>query len=424
MQQPKQPDLSADAQEWHVESETAKEESQTASLPQVETPVSPDSDGPVTMIQDPFGIPTHRIAEIQQREDDWVDEGIDEEEIQRLTQAMEGEQERQIQALTEMKTEQVQQIADILATQIAEDKLLSAALAEELAEESADADTIMPESIPLDLEEVQSCLEAVLFMSDKPLSLEKLQTMVAPEQPFSIFQEAMTELKARYEKLFHGIELVEIGGGYQFRTKQIRTPWIKKLVKIQTQRLSSGGMETLSIVAYKQPVMKDDIDRIRGVDSSHFIRGLLDRKLIQMSGRSDLPGRPILYTTTDDFLSVFGLKDLAALPPLRELESMMPNSETNNPDDEDPRIKEVRRLVAQMKSDPTRIQYDSKEDEKFLQEIRERVGSIAVSTPSLDAQREAEKAEKMAAAIAAAAPPVPVMPATVVAPEDSVNSVQ
>jgi hypothetical protein len=147
---------------------------------------------------------------------------------------------------------------------------------------------------------------------------------------------------------------------------------------------------------------EEEIDKIRGVDSSYFVRGLMEKKLIEIAGRSELPGRPMLYATTAHFLELFGLKDLAALPPLRELEEMIPNSQSKNPEDEDPRVKEMRRLVGKMKSDTsTTLLYDPAEDERILTEIRERVHSIPTSTPYLDEQKAAEKAAKDAAKQAA-----------------------
>jgi segregation and condensation protein B len=148
-------------------------------------------------------------------------------------------------------------------------------------------------------------------------------------------------------------------------------------------------MECLTIIAYKQPVLKEEIDKIRGVDSSYFIRGLLDRGLIEMSGRSDLPGRPILYSTTPKFLELFGINSVKDLPPLHEIENMVPHSEVG--DEEDPRIKEMRKLVQDMKSDKTRIDYDPREDERILKEMKERISAISVSTPSLDEQKALEK---------------------------------
>ncbi len=286
-----------------------------------------------------------------------------------------------------------------LARQIAEDQALEKQLAEEaaLAEKNdAELQAALPNSETLDLVELQSCVEALLFMADKPISVEKLRELLGPSFTHGVFQEAMTELVDRYKNSHHGIELVKIAGGYQFRTKPGRAALARKLAKTQTQRLSSGALETLAIVAYKQPAMKDDIDKIRGVDSSHFIRGLLDKKLIKISGRSELPGRPMLYSTSQEFLEVFGLSDLQAMPPLRELESMIPASQATH--EEDPRVKRLREMVGEMNLDASvTLQYDPKEDEKLLQEIRERVQSIPMSTPYLDEQKAAEKAELLAA---------------------------
>jgi len=201
---------------------------------------------------------------------------------------------------------------------------------------------------------------------------------------------------------------VEVAGGLQFRTKPGRAALAKKLAKVTTQRLSSGAMQTLAIIAYRQPAMKEDVDKIRGVDSSYFIRGLLERKLIQISGRSELPGRPMLYTTTPEFLELFGLKDLAAMPSLHEIEKMIPSSQSSNPDSpdyEDPRVKEMRRLVGQMKSDTsTTIHYNPREDEKILREIRERINSIPTSTPYLEEQKAKEKQEAELATLVDEAP--------------------
>jgi len=266
------------------------------------------------------------------------------------------------------------------------------------AESGEDGETIELEAVPapeLDLEELQSCVEALLFLSDKPLSLKRIQELLGPSYAVEKFQDAFSAMMQRYQSVHHGIELVEVGGGYQFRTKIGRASLAQKLAKVQTQRLSSGAMETLAIIAYKQPVMKEDVDKIRGVDSSYFVRGLMERKLIKISGRSELPGRPILYSTTDEFLQVFGLKDLSSLPPLSELEQMIPTSESQNPENEDPKVREMRRLVNEMKMNKDSIlNYDPKEDEKILQEIKDRVKAIPVSSPYLDELKAAEQLAK------------------------------
>ena len=330
------------------------------------------------------------------------------EQLDRLAQAIaevEAEVEAAAEAVNSDEDDEAQAAAQ-LAAEIAEDEALAkqleeeAALAEEMDPELQAALPKAPETVngELDLREMESCIEALLFMTDKPMSVEKLQNLLGPDFSLSIFQEAMTSLRDRYNANHHGIEIVEVGGGYQFRTKPGRAALARKLAKVQTQRLSSGAMESLAIVAYRQPVMKEDIDKIRGVDSSYFIRNLLDKKLIQISGRSDLPGRPMLYSTTSEFLELFSLKDLSSMPPLHEIEKMIPSSQTTNPDEEDPRVKEMRRLVSQMKSDTsTNLMYNPREDEKILKEIRERVNAIPTSTPYLEEQKDLEKQAAIAA---------------------------
>ncbi len=399
---------------------------------------------PVAIITDPFGFHNIEVSEAQNIEDeldlddDFSDEIIDEldisaireslnneledvdfieekspsevdQEMSSLAQAVAVEQAKLEVELEALSAETAENQSKLLAAQIAEDEALAQHLAEEagtseaLEEEDPEVLAALPQVDAegnLDLQELESCVEALLFISDKPLSTDKLKELLSTETqeiPFALLQEALTSLRDRYQRIQHGIELVEVNHGLQFRTKPGRAALAKKLAKVQTQRLSSGAMETLAIVAYRQPALKDDIDKVRGVDSSHFIRGLLDKKLIRISGRSELPGRPMVYSTAPEFLELFGLKDLAALPPLRELEQMVPKSQSDNPEDEDPRVKEMRRLVGQMKADDTRLAYDPREDEKILTEIRERVKEIPTSTPYLDEQKAQEKAALEAA---------------------------
>lgn len=375
----------------------------------------------VAFIDDPYGIKTIEISEAQKTSEELeLDEELepetefetDDSQLENLANALDEQAKRlEAEALAAQAQPAEEASAEELARQIAEDQ----ALAAEMAREAAEAEKLLeidPEllaALPrepqpdaqgnMDLSELQSCIETLLFMVDKPISPKKLQEWLGPDFKEELFVQALEGLKERYQSPHHGIELVEISNGWQLRTKPGRAALAKKLSKIQTQRLSSGGMETLAIIAYRQPVMKEEIDKIRGVDSSYFVRGLLDKKLIAITGRSELPGRPMLYSTTDHFLELFGLKDLAALPSLRELEQMVPASQSKNPEDEDPRVKEMRRLVNSMKADTsTSLLYDPKEDEKILKDIRERVQSIPTSTPYLDEQKALEKAAKEAAA--------------------------
>lgn len=265
-------------------------------------------------------------------------------------------------------------------------------LSEDMSEEDAALRAALPkvdQNGEYDLEDLQSCIDTLLFYSDKPISLKKIKDMLemtdAPNEPILL---AIENLKLSYQTSGRGFEIAEIAGGYQFRTKPSKAPLLRKLAKVQIQRLSRGAMETLTICAYKQPCTKDDIDSVRGVDSSHFIRTLLDRKLIEVSGRSEAPGRPMIYSTTDTFLEVFGLMDLGGLPPLREIEAMVPQMAASEEGAEDPRVLQMRKMVSQMKTEANHLDYDSKEDERILQDIRDRVKSIDISTPYLERQKQ------------------------------------
>ncbi len=263
--------------------------------------------------------------------------------------------------------------------------------AEELSEEDAALRSALPranEEGEYDLTDLQSCIDTLLFYSDRPLSLKKMKEMLEmTEAEDAPLLQAIELLKGSFQSENRGFEIAEIAGGYQFRTKSKKAPLLRKLAKVQVQRLSRGAMETLTICAYKQPCTKDDIDQVRGVDSSHFIRTLLDRKLIEVSGRSEAAGRPMIYQTTDTFLEVFGLMDLSALPPLREIEAMVPQMAAQEEGAEDPRVIQMRKLVTQMKTESNHLDYDAREDEKILQEIRDRVKTIDISTPYLERQK-------------------------------------
>ena len=335
------------------------------------------------------------------------------EQLSRMIAAAQQAEEKIIDEMAEQsqKARQLQdrQAQAELARQVAEDEALQKIEAEAATLANSDQDELDEElkaALPTadeqgnpDLESMQSCIEALLFMSEKPLPLKKLKEYLGPQYSQKLFKEAMSALEKRYADPHQGIELKEVAGGYQLRTKPERAALARLLSKTQPHKLSRGAMETLAIVAYKQPILKDEVDKIRGVDSSHFIRGLMDKKLIHMNGRSELPGRPILYGTTTEFLEIFGLKDLSALPPLRELESMVPSSEADADGDdsnEDPQLRQLRQLVHHMNEDKHRLEYNPKEDDQILDDFRQQVKSIPISTPFLEKQKEEEKAAREA----------------------------
>jgi segregation and condensation protein B len=128
------------------------------------------------------------------------------------------------------------------------------------------------------------------------------------------------QIQTEYEDRSKGIELVEVAGGYQFRTKSSWAGWVSRLKKVKAVKLSQAALETLAIVAYRQPVIRPAIEDIRGVDSGSVLHTLLEKGLIKIMGRKDLPGRPIVYGTTKTFLELFSLNTLSDLPSLKEIQ--------------------------------------------------------------------------------------------------------
>ena len=161
-------------------------------------------------------------------------------------------------------------------------------------------------------------LEAVLFAADSPLGLKELKEIV-PDAPSMVIKNALSLLMEEYRGRDKGIELVEVAQGYRFQTKEAYKDWVLKGLKKAPRRLGRAALETLAIIAYKQPITRAEIERIRGVDVSGVLRHLLSLELIRISGRKDCPGRPLLYGTTRRFLEVFHLKDLSELPAPQEL---------------------------------------------------------------------------------------------------------
>ncbi len=171
------------------------------------------------------------------------------------------------------------------------------------------------------LSHLAAVLECVLFTAETPLSLNRVAE-IFPNQSQQEWQEALDELCAQYDGAGHGVFVAEVAGGYQLRTRSEYASWIVQTRPANPQRLSQAALETLAVIAYKQPIIRAEIEAIRGVDVSGVLRQLLEKGLIQMLGRKDIPGRPILYGTTATFLEVFGLKDLRSLPTQEELQAL------------------------------------------------------------------------------------------------------
>jgi len=163
-----------------------------------------------------------------------------------------------------------------------------------------------------------SVLEALLFLSGELLLISAIKDVI--ELPEPEIKKLMEELMAEYKNRNTGLLIVEIANGYQMVTNPQYADWVKKFRSIHiSSKLSVPALETLAIMAYKQPIIRAEIEQLRGVNSDSAIRTLLERRLIKIMGRKEVPGRPFLYGTTREFLQYFGLKDLTELPTLKDL---------------------------------------------------------------------------------------------------------
>jgi len=176
------------------------------------------------------------------------------------------------------------------------------------------------------MEEKVAIIEALIFACETPLTAERIAEILPGTEKKEIAS-LLEGLKQEYSERGGGICLWEVAGGLQFRTRTDLAPWIRKLKAGRPALLSSAAMETLAVVAYRQPLVKSEIDRIRGVDTSGALKGLMEKKLVRIVGRKDVPGKPIIYGTTRKFLEVFNLKDLSELPTLRELKDFQGQQE-------------------------------------------------------------------------------------------------
>ena len=173
----------------------------------------------------------------------------------------------------------------------------------------------------MDPEILKSIIEGLIFAHSEPVTVDSLAA-VLQETSADKIQSVLDGLQDEYLQRSRGFVLVKVAGGYQFRSLPNIAPWILEMRKMKPARLSRAALETLSIVAYNQPVTKSRIEQIRGVESSAPLRSLVERDLVVIVGRKDIAGRPMLYGTSKRFLEVFGLPDLASLPALPEIENI------------------------------------------------------------------------------------------------------
>lgn len=229
---------------------------------------------------------------------------------------------------------------------------------------------------------ILSALESLFFASETVLSVSSIK--VALEKKFSLspseIKKYLKILQQEYTDKVRGIELVEVNNAYQLRTKSENKEFVQALVKAKSFRLSPASLEALSIVAYKQPCIKSAIDEVRGMDSGHLVRALMDRGLVKFSGKSELPGKPMLYSTTDKFLEVFGLNKIVDLPSLSEIEELLPEDVLE--------VKKTDKLSVITDSLTEKQSCNDIQDQEELNKLSERLSGIKVLPEALRAKKE------------------------------------
>ncbi len=192
--------------------------------------------------------------------------------------------------------------------------------ADEVPDLQSSLEKLIQKSRNLSPERIRTVVESILFVADKPLNLDQLYEATGIDR--NLIQEALGRISGIHRDGISGLVLYEVSGGWQFRTDPHSAEYVRRYLRVKPQRLTRAAVETLAIIAYRQPVTRPEIEDIRGVDCGAVIKALLDRKLIKILGKKEEVGRPMLYGTTKEFLEFFALKDLSALPTLREFHEL------------------------------------------------------------------------------------------------------
>ncbi|WP_347357085.1 SMC-Scp complex subunit ScpB [Bdellovibrio sp.] len=240
-------------------------------------------------------------------------------------------------------------------------------------------------------ERLESIVESVLFASDRPVSLASLKLLFKGTNiRGDKIRRALDQLAVEYAGGRRGVTLEEVPGGYQLRTKIDNMEFLKRTLKARQFKLSGPALEVLSIVAYKQPTVKVEVDEIRGVESGHLLRALMEKNLVCFEGKSELPGRPMQYGTTKKFLEIFGLRSLKELPTLSQIDELLPEGIDEQQAEEKPTLA----MITDSLSETFIGSYSQGEEE--LMKIQEQLEDIATTSNFFEEEkrRQAEKRDQ------------------------------
>lgn len=238
-------------------------------------------------------------------------------------------------------------------------------------------------------EQAQSIVESILFASDRPVSLASItEVFKGTNIKKAHVRDLLENLSVEYAGGTRGIFLEEVTGGYQLRTKIDNMKFLKGTVRARPFKLSGPALETLAIVAYKQPVIKSEIDQIRGVESGHLLRALMEKGLCHFEGKAEhLPGRPMQYSTTRRFLEIFGLRNIKELPTLSQIDELLPEGITE--DEAKPTLSMVTDSMAENVTD---VSYSQGEEE--LIKIESELSEISTSSSFFEQEKLRQKQKK------------------------------
>jgi segregation and condensation protein B len=237
-------------------------------------------------------------------------------------------------------------------------------------------------------ETLDSVIESVLFASDRPVSLASLKEVFKGTNiKIDKIKKAVDRLMIELAGSRRGVTLEEVPGGYQLRTKLDNMKFLTRTLKARAFRLSGPALEVLSIIAYKQPLIKSEIDEIRGVESGHLLRALMERNLVSFAGKSELPGKPMLYETTRKFLEIFSLRSLKELPTLSQIDELLPEG-MNEEESE----KTTLSAITESLSEQVGSQYSQGEEE--LGKITDELSIIATSTEFFAQEKAKQKQQR------------------------------
>lgn len=235
-------------------------------------------------------------------------------------------------------------------------------------------------------ERLTSIIESILFATDRPVSVNSIRAVFKGTNIKSDkIRRALDRLAVEYAGVSRGVTLEEISGGYQLRTKLDNMEFLRRTLKSRSFKLSGPALEVLSIVAYKQPTIKSEIDEIRGVESGHLLRALMEKNLVHFEGKSELPGRPMQYGTTRKFLEIFGLRNLKELPTLSQIDEILPEGIG---EEEAVKLSDVTGSLAEQIGS----KYSEGEDE--LHKITEQLEDITTTSNFFEEEKKRQKQKK------------------------------